>query len=78
MGVLDSWLAKSKTEFLVGDKCTYADLAFIPWHTIVPSIMGEDKIDIGSEYPKYDKWMETCMNRPAVKKVLEDKANAKH
>jgi glutathione S-transferase len=31
LGVIDAHLKKTGTEYLVGDKCTYADLAFVPW-----------------------------------------------
>jgi glutathione S-transferase len=78
IGVLDSSLAGKKA--LVGDKVTYADLAFITWGSMVPWVMGEEKFDVASEYPSYNEWMEGLLARPAVKKVLEEKANmsAKH
>jgi glutathione S-transferase len=40
-GVLDAHLKKSGGEWLVGEKCTYADLAFVPWYWLCPVIMGE-------------------------------------
>lgn len=40
-GVIDAHLQKEKSEWLVGDKCTYADLAFVPWYWLCPAIMGE-------------------------------------
>ena len=45
-GVLDAQLKKSGGEWLVGDKCSYADLAFVPWYWLCPAIMGEgfDKV----------------------------------
>ena len=73
MGVLNSVLANSK--YLVGDKCTYADLSFITWAAMAPMILG-DTVDIARDYPKYNAWMESMKARPAVKKVLEEKANA--
>ena len=27
--------------WLVGEKCTYADLAFVPWYWLCPAIMGD-------------------------------------
>jgi len=39
--VIDAHLQKEKSEWLVGDKCTYADLAFVPWYWLCPAIMGE-------------------------------------
>jgi len=78
MGVLDSVLGTSK--YLVGDKCTYADLSFITWALMGPPLLAEDKVDIAGTYPKYHAWMESMLARPAVSKVLEDKAKvaAKH
>ena len=45
-GVIDAQLKKTKSEWLVGDKCSYADLAFVPWYWLCPAIMGEgfDKV----------------------------------
>ena len=64
-------------EYLVGDKCTYADLSFVTWAVIAPFAMGEDhKLDLKSEYPAYASWMDRLMARPAVKKVLADKQKA--
>jgi len=65
-------------EYLVGDKCTYADLSFVTWASIAPFAVGPVKID-WEAYPNYKKWLERLTARPAVKKVMEDKqkANAK-
>ncbi|KAL8756412.1 MAG: hypothetical protein Q9184_004503 [Pyrenodesmia sp. 2 TL-2023] len=73
--VLDSIL-KGK-EYLVGDKCSYADLAFVPWATLVPGLLGAaDEEELASETPEYSAWVGRLMARPAVKKVLEEKAEA--
>jgi len=40
-GVIDATLKKSGGEWLVGDKCSYADLSFVPWYWLCPAIMGE-------------------------------------
>ena len=39
-------MKKGGGEWLVGEKCTYADLAFVPWYWLCPAIMGEgfDKV----------------------------------
>ena len=63
-------------EYLVGDKCTYADLSFITWAAIIPRVGGDDKIDVKKDFPSYDAWMERMMARPAVKKVLDDRQKA--
>jgi len=74
MGVLDGWLAERK--YLVGDKATFADLAFITWHNMVGWICAEDPIDVKGKYPNYSRWMESLLERPAVKKVIAEKAEA--
>lgn len=72
--VLDTIL-KAK-EYLVGDKCTYADLSFVTWYKLAPYITGDTKIDFKGDYPHYYACMERLTARPAVKKVLEDKQKA--
>lgn len=76
--VLDGLL--SDKEYLVGGKCSYADLAFIPWYQLVP-LLGSNGTDeqkamlkLDEKYPHYAKWMKAMLERPAVKKVLADKA----
>jgi glutathione S-transferase len=72
--VLDSWLQKH--EWLVGDKVTYADLAFIPWANAVPFLNGDGKISI-SRYKAYEAWLAKLNSRPTVQKVLKDQEAAK-
>jgi len=78
MGVLNS--ALEGKSYLVGDKCTYADLSFLSWTWMQSFILQDDKVDTEKEYPNYHAWIERLMARPAVKKVAEDKqkAMAKH
>jgi len=76
LGVLNKHLEGK--QFLVGDKCTYADLAFVTWDMNIPFIFGEEyeSIDIEKNYPNYAAWNKRLMNRPAVQKVVEDKKAA--
>lgn len=80
LGVVDSHLKKTGKPYLVGDKCTYADLAFMPWHwllTSAPNIMGEDFAKEWKEkYPKCWEWKERLNERKAVKKAREDRQAA--
>ena len=77
--VLDSVLAKNGGGYLVGGKCSYADLSFIPWALFVPGL-GIPDFDIEKECPHYSAWLKSLTERPAVSKVLKDKeaAAAKH
>lgn len=70
-GVLDSVLAKS--EWLVGDKCTYADLAFTMWNMQVAYFMGSRTGEHAwdpNAFPDYTRWQNACLSRESVKKVL--------
>ncbi|RJE22359.1 Glutathione S-transferase protein-domain protein [Aspergillus sclerotialis] len=75
-GVLDR--ALSGRQWLVGDKCTFADLAFVPWQDMLCLIMGgkHDEEAFASEFPNVHGWMERMKQRPEVKRVLQEKENA--
>lgn len=73
VGVLDGQLAKTGG-WLVGSKCTYADLSFVPWDNMIGFIMGEDGQSVFDNAPHFKKWHEAMSQRPAVKKVNEYKA----
>lgn len=75
--VLDSHLKKTGTGMLVGDKVTYADLAWVPWYWLLPAIMGEGiEKELAEKYPSWSKWFQTLSERPAVKKAKEDRDKA--
>jgi hypothetical protein len=50
--VIEAQLKKGGGEWLVGDKCSYADLAFVPWYWLCPAIMGEgfDKVSSSCDW----------------------------
>ncbi|KIP05127.1 hypothetical protein PHLGIDRAFT_129073 [Phlebiopsis gigantea 11061_1 CR5-6] len=68
--VLDGVL--SKQEWLVGGKCTIADISFIPWNDIALSHLIQ--IDFAAEYPALAAWQQKLHDRPAQKKLQELKA----
>lgn len=62
-------------DYLVGNKCTYADLSFIPWFIMVPWIGKNGELaDLEKDHPNYARWLKSLTERPAVKKVLEARA----
>ena len=69
--VIDAHLKKKGTEYLVGDKVTYADLAWIPWSGLVPFVLPD--WDIAAEYPHYAAWNKKLTDRPAVKAISAHK-----
>lgn len=58
-------------DWLVGDKCTYADLSFVMWNVSIDYALqgGPVAWDI-NEYPEFKRWMDTMKGRPSVGKVL--------
>ena len=74
--VLDSVLKKNGDGYLVGGKCTYADLAFVTWYSMFPKLKPEN-FDTEKETPHFDAWMKTLTARPAVKKILDERQNAR-
>jgi len=62
-GVLEKHLTDSKSEYIVGDKCTIADISCWGW----VSLCKWCNIDL-SEFPALKAWDERMLERPAVEK----------
>ncbi|SPO05566.1 related to theta class glutathione S-transferase [Cephalotrichum gorgonifer] len=60
-------------DWLVGDKCTYADLSFIAWQRIVPRLLGDSFYD---KYPRVKAWLDRMHERPLVVKINEERRAA--
>lgn len=79
-GVLDGHLAREKEKhggegpWLVGNKLSYADFAFIPWQSGTSRLCGKEEYD-EDKYPSMKEWLDKMTSREAVKKVME---GAKH
>ena len=74
VAVLDSHL--EDRHWLVGDKCTYADLSFVMWNAQVPFIMGDAKDTWEpAKYPNFTRWQEAMLARDSVKHVFSVMAN---
>lgn len=80
IGVINSQLKKTGKPYLVGDKCTYADLAFVSWHWTLlfpPHFMGADFAkEWETEYPEAWAWHQRLQQRPAVTKVFDERLKA--
>lgn len=69
--------------YLVGEKCTIADLSYVSWDLILDQILEGDE-DVGTreqreeKYPFWAAWHKRLLDRPAVKKMiqLQEEANA--
>jgi glutathione S-transferase len=62
-GVLDRVLTERK--YLVNDKCSYADIVFVPWFEAVPLVAG-DAINLEKDFPNLHAWLSALKSRPSV------------
>lgn len=57
--------------WLVGDKCTYADLAFVPWNVLLLTrLFPDDGVDFEHEYPLFWAWHQRLAQRPTVERII--------
>ncbi|KAM0277674.1 hypothetical protein ACHAQH_005617 [Verticillium albo-atrum] len=65
-------------EYLVGNKCTYADIAFVAWDGAAEAvIVGPDwneKWEVEKKYPNFVAWHRRVTGRPIIKDVLKRQA----
>lgn len=76
-GVLEGWLAKREqhgSQWLVGDKMTYADLAFTTWNDRSDAILECAPEDKFKGFPRVQDWHERMTSRPSWKKAMELRA----
>jgi glutathione S-transferase len=77
-GVLEGHLKAQKEKagagsdgpWLVGDKMSYADIAWVPWQYLASNLIPDEKFD-ASEFPVVKEWMGRLAAKEGVKKVLE-------
>lgn len=74
--VLDA--ALQGKDYLVGDKCTYADLSFVTWANIGLGLMKQlGKEDAYDQFPNYKRWMASLQSRDAAKVIAEKVARGR-
>ncbi|RYP52196.1 hypothetical protein DL768_002587 [Monosporascus sp. mg162] len=74
LGVLDGVLEGK--QWLVGDKMTYADLAFVSYNSVVPVVMGWADDQHFGDYPNVKAWHERLTSLPSWKKTIELRASS--
>jgi glutathione S-transferase len=70
-GVLDRILEGE--QYLVGNRFTYADIAFIPWnqiHLTVKDAVLATKHDAANKFPNFYAWHKRLMERDSVKATI--------
>lgn len=60
-------------DWLVGDRCTFADLSFVAWQRWAPRYGGEDIYD---KFPNVGAWMKRMEARSSVQKTYQDQDDA--
>ncbi|KAF1948847.1 glutathione S-transferase [Byssothecium circinans] len=71
LGVLETSL--EGREWLVGGKCSFADMAFVPWNDRIDMILfckPEEKFE---GFPNVKAWHERMTSRPSWGKIMEKK-----
>ena len=71
--VLDRELRDNNKEWLVGGKCTYADLSFTVWHWVV--FMADEALyrELEAEFPAWKAWEDRMQERPIVAKLFQQR-----
>jgi len=72
--VLEGHLSKQKDgeEWLVGGKCSYADIAFVPWQLGISKVAKKEEYDVDN-YPHVKAWIARMLEREGTKKGYESK-----
>lgn len=69
LGVLEGWL--ENRQWLVGDKITYADLAFLPWNDRIDTVICCEPEQKFAGFPNVRAWHERMISRPSWKRAME-------
>ena len=69
LGVLEQSLRGK--QWLVGDKCTYADLAFVTWNDRMDMVLGVPDSKPLQEFPNVEAWHNRMVGRESFRKAME-------
>ena len=53
-------------EYLVGGKCSFADLSFVVWYHVVFAIGGDTLPNLKEKYPNWAAWLARLESRASV------------
>jgi glutathione S-transferase len=72
ISVLDGVLAKSEDNWLVGGKCTYADLAFVTWAHVAEGMFAQTgTLAVLEKYPAYMAWLKRMGEKDSVRESVD-------
>jgi glutathione S-transferase len=74
-GVVESHLKQQKEAggegpWLVGNRFSYADLAWVPWQKMFMDMTPKEEIDF-DDYPLVQDWIKRLGEQKGIKKVLD-------
>lgn len=69
LGVLEQSLQGK--QWLVGNKCTYADLAFVTWNDRMDMVLGVPDSKPLQEFPNVEAWHSRMVGRESFRKAME-------
>ncbi|OTA63672.1 glutathione S-transferase [Hypoxylon sp. EC38] len=72
LGVLERWLEGK--QWLVGNKMTYADMAWVTWNDRVDTALGVPEPDKFNGFPNVKAWHDRMTSRESWKKIMEKRA----
>lgn len=80
-GVLDKVLSENAKAggdgpWLVGGKYSYADIAFVPWQSLVTKLVSTEEYN-PDDYPTVKAWLNKILERPAVQAGLGEAVKLK-
>ena len=69
LSVLEKCLAER--QWLVGYKCTFADLAFVTWNDRMDMVLGIPDSKPLEEFPNVEAWHNRMISRDSFKKAMQ-------
>lgn len=72
LGVMEGHL--EGRQWLVGDKVTYADLAWVPYTLVAELFLSRPDRPLLEDYPNVGAWYGRMTSRPSWKKVMETRS----
>ncbi|KAI3333163.1 glutathione S-transferase [Ustulina deusta] len=76
LGVLETVLSKkpADVQWLVGDKMTFADMAFMPWNSRLSEVLSLPWDEVWKDTPHVRAWHERMVALPSWKRCIEHRA----
>jgi len=72
LGVIDGHLKKTGHQYLIGEKCCFVDLMFVPWNRGLSLIGPEFDQEFEQVWPLAYAWNQKLVQRESVKKVYAE------